>query len=212
MKQVFMATSLAFLLSASACTEDSEVNPAGGNPLLSEYTTPYGVPPFEEIKLEHYKPAFLKGMEEEIAEIEAICNNVEEPDFENTIVALDQSGRLFSRVRTVFGGQSSVNSTDELEALSREMSPLFSKHSDDISLNPQLFARVKAVYEKKDQPGLDKEQAKLLEETYKSFVRSGADLPADKQARLRELNSEISMLQLTFGQNMLKETNDFLLL
>lgn len=212
MKQGFMAVSLALLVCTSACTEKKVEKSAGGNPFLSEYTTPYGAPPFEEIKLEHYKPAFLQGMEAHIAEIEAICNNPEEPTFDNTIAAMDQAGKLLSKVRIVFGGQSSVNSTDELEALSREMSPLFSKHNDDISLNPKLFARVKAVYEKKDRLGLDKEQAKLLEETYKDFVRSGADLPADKQAALRELNSEISMLQLTFGQNMLKETNDFLLI
>lgn len=212
MKQGFMAVSLALLVCASACTEKKAEKSVGGNPFLSEYTTPYGVPPFEEIKLEHYKPAFLQGMEEHIADIEAICNNSEEPTFENTIVAMDQAGELFSKVRIVFGGQSSVNSTDELEALSREMSPLFSKHSDDIRLNAKLFARVKAVYEKKDQLGLNKEQAKLLEETYKGFVRGGANLSADEQAKLRELNSEISMLQLTFGQNMQKETNDFLLI
>jgi len=212
MKQGLMAVSLALLVCASACTEKKVEKSAGGNPFLFEYTTPYGVPPFEEIKLEHYKPAFLQGMEEHMADIEAICNNTEEPTFENTIVAMDQAGKLFSKVRIVFGGQSSVNSTDELEALSREMSPLFSKHSDDIRLNPKLFARVKAVYEKKDQLGLNKEQAKLLEETYKGFVRGGANLSADEQAKLRELNSEISMLQLTFGQNMQKETNDFLLI
>lgn len=208
MKQGLMAVSLAFLVCASACTE-KKAEQTNGNPFLSEYKTPYGVPPFEEIKLEHYKPAFLQGMEEEMAEINAICNNPEEATFENTIVAMDQGGELLRKVRTVFGGQSSVNSNDDLEALSREMSPLFSKHSDDIRLNPKLFARVKAVYDKKDQLGLDKEQAKLLEETYKGFVRGGANLPADKQAKLRELNSEISMLQLTFGQNMLKETNSF---
>ncbi|MDH6313132.1 peptidyl-dipeptidase Dcp [Parabacteroides sp. PFB2-10] len=210
MKHVFMALSVAVLACATACTESKEQTNA--NPFLSEYTTPYGVPPFEEIKLEHYKPAFLQGMEEEMAEVEAICNNKEEPTFENTIVALDQSGKLSNKVSAVFSGQNSANTNDEMQALSREMSPLFSKHSDDIRLNPVLFARVKAVYDKKEQLNLNKEQAKLLEETYKGFVRGGANLPADKQAKLRELNSEISMLQLTFGQNMLQETNDFQLI
>ncbi|MDH6342800.1 peptidyl-dipeptidase Dcp [Parabacteroides sp. PFB2-12] len=210
MKHVCMAFSVAVLVCATACTESKEKT--NENPFLSEYTTPYGVPPFEEIKLEHYKPAFLQGMEEEMAEVEAICNNKEEPTFENTIVALDQSGKLSNKVSAVFSGQNSANTNDEMQALSREMSPLFSKHSDDIRLNPVLFARVKAVYDKKEQLNLNKEQAKLLEETYKGFVRGGANLPADKQEKLRELNSEISMLQLTFGQNMLQETNDFQLI
>ena len=136
-------------------------------------------------------------------------NNPEEPTFENTIVALDEQGALLRKVQIVFGGQNSVNTNDEMQALSREMSPLLSKYSDDINLNPKLFARVKAVYDKKDELGLDKEQMKLLEETYKDFVRGGANLSAEDQAKLRELNSKISMLQLTFGQNMLKETNAF---
>ena len=131
------------------------------------------------------------------------------PTFENTIVALDQSGELLTKVMYAFGGQSSVNTTDEIQELERELYPLLSKHSDDISLNPKLFARVKSVYENQASFHLDKEQKKLLEETYKSFVRGGANLPEDKQAKLRELNEKISMLQLTFGQNTLKETNAF---
>lgn len=207
-----MAIGLATMLTACG-SSPKETDPATGeNPFLSEYTTPFGVPPFDRIQLAHYKPALLQGMEEARNEIEAICNNPEEPTFENTIVAMDRSGDLLRRVRTVFGGQSSVNSNEEMEALSREMSPLFSKHSDDILLNPVLFARVKAVYDKRESLGLDKEQTKLLEETYKDFVRGGANLPADKQAQLRQLNSEIAMLQLTFGQNMLKETNAFQLI
>ena len=165
------------------------------------------MPPFDQIEVAHYKPALLKGMEEQSKEIEAIVNNPEEPTFENTIVALDEQGALLRKVQIVFGGQNSVNTNDEMQALSREMSPLLSKYSDDINLNPKLFARVKAVYDKKDELGLDKEQMKLLEETYKDFVRGGANLSAEDQAKLRELNSKISMLQLTFGQNMLKETN-----
>ncbi len=204
MKRLIMAAGLAVAL--ASCTD---VTPKSDNPFMNEYDTPYGVPPFELITLEHYKPAFLQGMEEQAKEIQAICDNIDAPTFENTIVAMDQGGRLLTKVRIVFGGQSGANVNDEMEALSREMSPLFSKHSDDISLNPVLFARVKAVYDQKDALGLDKEQAKLLEETYKGFVRSGANLPEDKQATLRELNSEIAMLQLKFGQNMLKETNSF---
>jgi len=205
MKKMIIAAAVATLFSACG-TSNKKMNE---NPFFTEYTTPFAVPPFDEIKAEHYKPAFLKGMEEEMAEVTAICNNSEAPTFENTIVALDQKGKLYSKVRSVFYGQTGANTTDELDALSREMSPLFSKHNDDIRLNPTLFARVKTVYEQKDNLGLDKEQMKLLEETYKGFVRGGANLPEDKQATLRELNSAISVLQITFSQNMRKETNDY---
>ena len=208
MKKILLSASLAAMLTACGGGGGQTAMPAD-NPFFTEYTTPFGVPPFDQIRLEHYKPAFLEGMKQESAEVEAIINNPEEPTFENTIVALDQSGTLLRRVSSVFYGQNSANTNDEMQALSKDLSPLLSKHSDDINLNPQLFARVKAVYDKRDQLGLDKEQMKLLEETYKGFVRGGANLPEDKQARLRELNNEISMLQLTFGQNMLKETNAF---
>lgn len=191
-----------------ACSGPKADNTAS-NPFFAEYTTPYGVPPFDKIKIEHFKPAYLRGMEEQQQEIEEIVTQKEAPDFENTIVALDQSGRLLSKVGTVFGGLNSANTNDEMQALSKEMSPLQSKHRDDIRLNPKLFARIKAVYERRNELGLDKEQMKLLENTYKDFVRGGANLNAEQQTRLRQLNNEIALLQLTFGQNMLKETNDF---
>jgi len=209
MRKIVMAAGVAVALSACGSSEKKTNDGESTNPFLTEYTTPFGVPPFEEIKLEHYKPAYLQGMEEQVKEIEQIVNQTAEPDFENTIVALDQSGALYRKVGIVFAGQNSANTSDEMQALSRELSPLQSKHRDDISLNPKLFARVKAVYDKRESLGLNKEQAKLLEETYKSFVRGGANLNEADQAKLRELNSELSMLQLTFGQNMLKETNDF---
>ncbi|SEG20222.1 M3 family metallopeptidase [Parabacteroides chinchillae] len=207
MKQLIMATGLALVL--GACSGKKAEVAETGNPFLTEFTTPFGVPPFEQIKLEHYKPAFLQGMEEQTKEIEAIANNPEKPTFENTVVALDQSGKLLRKVSAVFFGQNSVNTNDEMQALNKELSPLLSKHDDDINLNPALFARVKAVYDNQANLNLDKEQTKLLDEIYKDFVRGGANLDADKQAKLRELNSEISMLQLTFGQNVLKETNAF---
>lgn len=196
-------------LSLMACSGNKEKSADAVNPFFTEYATPFGVPPFDEIKLEHYKPAFLKGMEEQAKEIDAIVNARSMPDFENTIVALDQSGQLLRRVSAVFYGLNSANTSDEMQALSKELSPLLSKHSDDISLNPRLFERVKQVYENKEKFNLDKEQTKLLEETYQDFVRGGANLDSAKQAKLRQLNSEIAMLQLTFGQNMLKETNAF---
>lgn len=207
MKKVIMTAAIAAIL--GGCASQQKSGDASGNPLLAEYTTPFQVPPFDQIKVEHYKPAFLQGMEEQVKEVETIINNPEAPTFENTIVALDQSGELYRRVRTVFGGLNSANTNDEMQALSKELSPLQSKHSDDINLNPKLFARVKAVYDNQEKLNLNKEQKKLLEETYKEFVRGGANLDAESQKKLRELNSEISMLQLTFGQNMLKETNAF---
>ena len=206
MKSTIIAAGLAVMLTAcgSSVKEGNK-----GNPFLSEYNTPYGVPPFEEITIEDYKPAFMQGMEEQKQEINAITNQRSMPDFENTIVALDQSGQLLRKVSLVFFGQNSVNTNDEMEALSRELSPIMSKHNDDIRLNPMLFARVKEVYDNQEKFNLNKEQKKLLDETYKSFVRGGANLSEADQAKLRELNSEIAMLQLTFGQNMLKETNAF---
>ncbi len=207
MKRFLLAACAATLL--GACTESQRTTDNSCNPFFTEYQTPFGVPPFEQIKTEHYKPAFLQGMEEQVAEIEAIVNNTEAPTFENTVAAMDQSGALLEKVSYVFYGLNSCNTNDELQALSKELSPLLSKHSDDISMNAKLFERVKTVYENRENEKLNKEQTKLLEETYKDFVRGGANLDAEKQAKLRELNSKISMLQLTFGQNMLKETNAY---
>ena len=217
MKHLFMAIGLAVILNACNLSGGKSDSNEGENPFFTEYTTPYGIPPFEQIKLEHYKPAFIKGMEEAASDIEQIVNNTEEPTFENTIVALDQSGELLRRVSRVFSGQNSVNTNDDMQALNRELSPLLSKHSDDILLNQKLFERVKAVYDSeqnlrmvKENPNIfDKEKSKLLSETYKRFVRGGANLSETDQAKLRELNSEISMLQITFEQNVLKETNAF---
>ena len=208
MKSMLVTAGLAVMLGACSSSGKTDVA-AAGNPFLTEFTTPFGVPPFDKITLADYKPAFLQGMEEQQKEIEAIVNQRSVPDFENTIVALDQSGELLRRVSSVFYGQNSVNTNDDMQALSRELSPLLSKNEDDISLNPKLFARIKEVYDNQAKFNLNKEQTKLLEETYKKFVRGGANLPVEKQDKLRELNSEISMLQLTFGQNMLKETNAF---
>ena len=202
MRKTIITTCAAAIVCGSAMAK-------GGNPFLGKYTTPYGIPPFEQIKVEHYKPAFIKGMEEHKKEIDAIVNNKKTATFENTIAALDRCGELLNKVASVFYGQNSACTSDEMQAVSREISPLLSQHSDDITMNAALFKRVKYVYDHQSEEKLDKEQKKLLEETYKSFVRSGANLSADKQEQLRKLNQEISMLQLTFGQNMLAETNAF---
>ena len=205
MRKTIITTCAAAIVCGSAMAK-------GGNPFLGKYTTPYGIPPFEQIKVEHYKPAFVKGMEEHKKEIDAIVNNKKPATFENTIAALDRCGELLNKVASVFYGQNSACTSDEMQAVSREISPLLSQHSDDITMNAALFKRVKYVYDHQSEEKLDKEQKKLLEETYKSFVRSGANLSADKQEQLRKLNQEISMLQLTFGQNMLAETNAFQLI
>lgn len=178
------------------------------NPLLSEFKTPYGIAPFAEITIDNYREGMLKGMEEHRAEIDAIINNPENPTFANTIVALDQSGKLLSKVRGTFSPLSSSNSTEEMRALQKEMSPLFSKHSDDINLNEKLFARVKAVYDSRASLTLTAEEKRILENIYDRFVNSGANLNDADKARLRELNMEISMLQLEFSQNLLHETNN----
>lgn len=200
MKKMFVMAAAAAIV--CGCAKKSD------NPLFNEFTAPFGIAPFSEITIEHYREGMLKGMEEQKAEIEAIVNCTEEPTFENTIEAMDRSGELMRKVRGTFSPLSSSNSTDEMRALEKELSPLFSSHSDDIYMNAALFARVKAVYEKRESLGLDAEQAKVLENIYKRFVRSGAELSDEDKAKLRELNKELSMLQLTFSQNLLHETNN----
>lgn len=206
---MIMTAGIAVALSACSSSEKKSEILVPGDILLTEFTTPFGVPPFDKIELEDYMPAFKEAIAQQQKEVDDIVGQTATPDFENTIVALDQSGSLLRKVNAVFSGLNSANTNDEMQALSRELSPLLSKNSDDIRLNKDLFARVKTVYDNRESLNLNKEQKKLLEETYKSFVRGGANLDAEQQARLRELNSEISMLQLTFGQNMLKETNAF---
>ena len=179
------------------------------NPFFREWNTPYGVPPFDEIKIEHFMPAYQAAMAEEAAEIWAIIRNPEPPTFENTIVAFDKTGKLLRKVMPVFGGLSSVNNNPERQQLARQFSPMMSRHRDDINLNPDLFKRIKAVYEQKDKLNLNVEEMKLLTNVYRQFVRSGANLPPEKQEQLRKINSELASLQLNFSQNVLAETAAF---
>ena len=181
------------------------------NPLLTTWDTPYGVPPFEQVEEQHFLPAFKEAMNEQKAEIEAIVNNSEAPTFENTIAALDYSGERLQRIELLFYNLNSANTNDTIQDIAKEVSPLRSKHYDDINLNPQLFERVKAVYEQNDDLDLSVEQQTLLEDTYKSFVRNGANLPDAEKEELRKINEQLSMLTLNFGQNVLAETNDFIL-
>jgi len=183
------------------------------NPFLNKtYDTPFEVPPFEKIKAEHYMPAYLKGMEEQRKEIKDIITNSEEPTFENTIKAYDYSGQLLTKVARVFGSLNSANTNDTLQKINRELSPLMSKHRDDISLNDSLFQRVKSVYENRDKFKLTVEEKKVLDETYKSFVRNGAALSPEDKDKLRKINEELSMLSVQFGENLLAETNGYKLI
>ncbi len=183
----------------------------GDNPFFAEFQTPYGTPDFNKIKFAHYEPAFMRGIEQQNEEIKAIVENKEAPTFDNTIVALDNSGEILARVSGVFYALTGADTNDDLKALEEKMAPILSEHNDNIYLNEGLFARVKAVHdaEEKGEITLTTEQHYLLDKYYKNFVRSGAGLPADKQARLREINKELSSLTLAFSKHILNETNTF---
>ena len=197
------------IILAASCMMYSCATKTESNPFFTEFQTEYGVPPFDKIKLEHYEPAFLKGIEEQNEQIQAIIDNADAPTFDNTIVALDNSSPMLNRVSAVFFNMTEAETTDSLTELSIKLAPILSEHSDNILLNQELFKKVDAVYQQKDALHLTTEQQRLLDKTYKSFVRSGANLSADKQARLREINKELSTLGLTFSNNILNENNDF---
>ena len=195
-----------------ACSKKSETPaeaPATDNPFFAEYDTPYKVPPFDIIKPEHFVPAYEKGMEQQKAEIEQLVSNTEAPTFDNTIAALDRSGKLLSDVSRVFGGLSGANTNDELKAIQKQMAPRLAAHRDEINLNKKLFERVKALYEQRDELNLTDEQMYLLENLYKRYVRSGANLNDEDQTKLKEINQRMSKLGVQFGQNVLAETNEF---
>lgn len=179
------------------------------NPFFEEYSTPFGVPPFDKIKAEHFMPAFEEGIRQDSLEIEAIADNPEKPTFQNTIEAMANTGDLLSRVSGVFYNLRSADTNDDLDTIAQKVSPMMSAHSDNIKLNGKLFQRVKAVYEMRDSIDLNDEQKRLLECTYKSFVRSGAELDDSQKARLREINKELGLLDLKFSANVLAETNSY---
>ena len=179
------------------------------NPLLAEWHTDFGVPPFDLIRNEHYLPGMREAMAAHKQEIAAIVSNPEPPSFQNTIEALERAGALYTRVSRVFGAVTSANTNDTLKEVERTLAPEQASHADDISLDPGLFQRVKAVYDQRDGLGLDAGQLRLLEETHKSFVRRGAALAEGPQARLREINKELAELSQRFSQNVLEETNAY---
>lgn len=175
------------------------------NPLLS----PFDTAPFSKIKNEHFKPAFLQGMKDARAEIDAITSNTDAPTFENTIEALEFSGQQLDRISSVFFNLNSAETNEEIQKIAQEVSPLLSEFGNDITLNEELFKRIKSVYNQKDALNLSVEQNTLLDKRYKSFSRNGANLPEDKKKRLREIDAESSKLKLKFGENILAETNKY---
>ncbi|WP_313368646.1 M3 family metallopeptidase [Sphingobacterium mizutaii] len=179
------------------------------NPLLAKYETNFEVPPFDLIKDEHFRPAFKEALKVHEVEIDSILKIDEPATFANTILALENAGQLLNRVSTVFYNLNSANTNDTIQAIAKDLAPVMSAHRDEINLNPELFKRVKTVYDQRANAGLDAEDQKLLEETYKGFVRSGANLKDEDKEKLKKINAELSVLSTQYGQNLLAETNAF---
>ena len=198
MKRIISIISIALIM--TACSEK--------NPFLAEWDTPYGIPPYEEIEVGDYIPAIQKGIEQQNAEIEAITSNPDTPTFENTIVPLELSGDILSKVTGVLYNVSETDRSDSLDAVVAEALPLLSGHSDNIAFNKALYNRVAAIYEA-DQSGLTREQQVVLKKYYDDFRRNGIDLPEETQDRLREINSEIATKTQQIGNNILAESNAF---
>ena len=179
------------------------------NPFFQAYDTPFQVPPFDRIKSDHFKPAILEGISKHETEIAAIANNTETPTFDNTILAMENAGSLLSDVNTVFSNFNSANTNKEIQNIAKEVAPNLSAHRDNIYLNEKLFAKVKTLWDKKGSLGLNLEQAKILDNAYKDFVRSGANLSAEDKQILRKINGTLSLVSLKYGQNILAETNKY---
>ncbi len=190
-------------------TTEKETMESSENPFFQEWNTPYGVPPFEQIKDEHYMQAFRDGMSRQLEEVDAIVSNEEAPTFENTITAYEQSGDLLKKVSGVFFNLTSAHTNDSLKGIARVISPELSAHSDNIYLNSDFYKRVKTLFDQKDELDLTGEQKKLLENYHTGFVRSGAALSEDEKAKMRALNQKLTSLTVEFGENVLNETNSF---
>jgi len=201
-----MLISCSIIVLFAACKNNKKGN-ISNNPFLTEYTTPFQVPPFDKIDTSHYIPAFIEGMKKHNAEIDSITNNPEEPTFENTILKFDKSGKLLTKVSNVFFNLTEAISNDRMQEIAREIQPQLSKHYDEISMNEKLFQRIKAIYDKRKELGLDAQQIRVTEKHYNDFIRKGAGLPKDEQEELKNINSELSTLGLKFGENVLAETN-----
>ncbi len=200
---------LTLVLSMNSCKKGAEV---ADNPFFEdEWITPYGVPPFDRIKMEHYAPAFERGMSLHNEQIEAIISSVDEPTFENTILAYDNSGQMLMRVATVFELLASAETNDQMQAYASEIFPRLAAHYDAIAMNEALFERVKQVYNSREAQRLTGDELRLTEKMYEDFVRSGALLSAQEKASLQQINEQLSALSVKFGQNVLAETNAFTL-
>ena len=205
MKKLLLLSSFFLIIS---CQQKSKMDP-NVNPFFQEWTTEFEVPPFLDIKDEHYMPAYKKGMEENLKEIDLIVNNTEDPTFANTIEELERTGKLLTKVQRVFSNLASSNTNPKLQELQRELSPMLSAHYDKIALNEDLFNRVEEIWNKRESVDLTNEQQKLLRDTRNQFVRSGALLGDDEKKQITRINSKISELSTEFGQNLLAETNGF---
>ncbi len=194
-------------LAITSCQTQKKESISMENPFFKEWTTPFGVPPFDEIKVEHYVPAIKEGIKQHQAEIDAIVANSNEPTFKNTILALDKSGKLLSKVSGVFGPLNGANTNEEMQAAAREISPIRTAHGNNISMNADLFKKIKAVYEKRNESGLDDQQIRVTEKYYQDFERNGANLSPANQEILKVINTELASLYLQFGENLLAETN-----
>ena len=206
MKRILAISLILLAMTQFACTSQKT---SQQNPLLAEWETPYGVPPFDQIRPEHFLPAFEQAMAEHLAEIELITSSTEEPTFENTILAYDNSGQRLEQVALVFGMLAAAETNEQLQQIEAEVMPLLAAHDDRIALDEALFARIKAVYDARRGLALDAEQQRLLKKIYDGFVRSGALLEGAARERLRAINEELSNVSVRYGQNLLAENNAF---
>jgi len=219
--RIVITTFVLALVALSACSDESTSGDAkeitlssdtgnnSGNPLLSEWKTPFGVPPFDLIESEHYLPALREGMLQQNVEISAIVKDPDEPTFANTIEALERSGKTLTRVRNTFSSVNGADTDEVLTETAKTIAPELSAHDDDILLNRNLFGRIDAVFSNREALGLGPEQLRLLDETHKQFLQSGVNLSRSSQARLRALNAELASMSQTFRENQLEETNNF---
>ncbi|MBQ1779881.1 MAG: M3 family metallopeptidase, partial [Bacteroidales bacterium] len=201
---------LATVVLGGACKKSDKPD-LSNNPFMKEWDTPYGVPPFDKIKTTDYLPAIQEGMRQQAEIIEQICENKEAPTFANTLIPYEYSGELLNKVTAVFMNLAECMNSPEMERLSDTIIPMLTRHGDDIMLNEKLFEKIKIVYDNRDKENLNAEQLRLLEVTYKDFVRGGANVPANKQALFRDINEKLSSLTLKFGNNVLGATNSYAL-
>lgn len=208
-KSIIILTTVGLGAASCGSQKKNETSSTETNPLLTKWNTPYEVPPFNLIENKHFEPAILQGINEQIVEIQSITSNTDEPTFENTIVALEKSGKDLKRASSVFYNLTGANTNQELQDLSKKLAPTLSKHNDAIYMNDDLFKRVEKIWNEKGTKNYTTEEKVVLERSYNTFVRNGALLNTEKRAKLSEINSKLSLLSLQYGSNLLKETNGY---